>query len=226
MPSESDARITPTTMTANQATSPENGTPSQNTADAVSAAATADPTQQIGGALAEQDLRRRQRPDPEELEQTGAPVTHERQRGEREGEMLQQQRQGGRREVVGRVDVGIDHARRVDRERPDQHRRVDRRHLADRFGQRRRVVVERSRVERLAARWPASRSCSTVARGIEQAGRVGRIRGEASEQIDRTVDHRVEIVELALDGPEQFGDRRIGGIPLVDVGGNTHELVR
>src|SRR6478752_3682628 len=44
MPSDSDARSTPTTMTANHATSPENGTPRKKTADAVSAAATADPT--------------------------------------------------------------------------------------------------------------------------------------------------------------------------------------
>ena len=45
MPSESDARSTPTAMAANQATSPENGTPSQKTAADVRAAATTDPTQ-------------------------------------------------------------------------------------------------------------------------------------------------------------------------------------
>ena len=84
------------------------GTPSRWTAASEQPDADDHADEQVGDRLADDDLPRRQRADAQQLEQPELAVADQRQRGERQGEVLQQQGEGGRGEVVDRLDVGGD----------------------------------------------------------------------------------------------------------------------
>ena len=102
---------------------------------------------EVGDRLAGDDLPRRQRTDAQQLEQPELAIAHERQGGERQREVLQQQGEGGRGEEVDRLDVGRHDVLRARLERAHQDGRVERGDLRARS-----AATVASVVARLAAR--------------------------------------------------------------------------